>query len=62
MDPGPADRSGATVVGLRLRALAETELGGEFDLVGFHDVALGNGSLPLEVLGRLVEEWVAGGD
>jgi len=35
---------------LRLRALAETELGDGFDLAAFHDVVLGYGSLPLQVL------------
>lgn len=43
---------------LRLRELAETELGDGFDLAAFHDVIIGNGSLPLEILDRLVREWI----
>jgi uncharacterized protein (DUF885 family) len=43
---------------LRLRALAESRLGDTFDLAEFHDVVIGNGSLPLAVLERLVEEWI----
>lgn len=44
---------------LRLRALAEDRLGARFELPEFHDVVIGNGSLPLEVLDRLVEEWIS---
>jgi len=43
-----------------LRAYAETELGDSFDIRAFHDVVLGNGSLPLDVLETQVHEWVAG--
>ncbi|MBU1492525.1 MAG: DUF885 domain-containing protein [Actinobacteria bacterium] len=46
---------------LRLRGIAEREMGDAFDLAGFHDVVIGHGSLPLEILGRLVDEWIAGG-
>jgi len=35
-------------------------LGGEFDLREFHDVVLGNGSVPLAVLQEVVEGWIAG--
>ena len=42
----------------RLRAHANTALGTRFDLRGFHDVVLGNGKLPLAVLGTVVEEWI----
>ena len=45
---------------LRLRALAETEMGEGFDISGFHDTVLGDGSVPLGVLERLVGEWIAG--
>lgn len=44
---------------LRLRGVAEQALGDAFDLPAFHDVVLGYGSLPLEVLDRLVTEWLA---
>jgi uncharacterized protein (DUF885 family) len=42
----------------RLRADAEHRLGGRFDIKDFHDVILGSGSLPLDVLGRVVNDWV----
>ncbi|MDX1448521.1 MAG: DUF885 domain-containing protein [Acidimicrobiia bacterium] len=43
----------------RLRKKARTELGERFTYPGFHDVVLGNGSVPLSVLGRLVDDWIA---
>jgi len=46
---------------LRLRELAETKLGDDFDLLAFHDIVIGNGSLPLEILDRLVGEWTSAG-
>ena len=42
-----------------LRQHAEIQLGENFDLRGFHDTVLGNGSLPIAVLEKLVNEWVA---
>lgn len=45
----------------RLRMEAEETMGDGFDVKGFHDVVLGSGVVPLETLGRLVGEWVAGG-
>jgi uncharacterized protein (DUF885 family) len=39
---------------LRLRDAAKTRLGSGFTLAKFHDVVLGNGSVPLDVLGELV--------
>jgi uncharacterized protein (DUF885 family) len=44
---------------LRLRAEAEAALGDRFDLRDFHDVLLGQGSVPLPILRELVREWVA---
>ncbi len=41
----------------QLRAEAEKALGEKFDLRGFHDVVLGNGSVPLAVLSDLVKRW-----
>ncbi len=45
---------------LELRAKAEAELGEEFDIRAFHDAVLGGGALPLEILERRVDNWIAG--
>jgi uncharacterized protein (DUF885 family) len=42
-----------------LRRRAEEQLGGRFDLRAFHDVVLGGGALPLPLLERRVEDWIA---
>ena len=42
----------------RLRALAEVELGDAFDIKEFHDLVLGMGSLPLQVLADVVNAWI----
>lgn len=42
-----------------LRAKAEKELGDKFDLRMFHDVVLGAGAVPLPVLERRVNDWIA---
>lgn len=42
-----------------LRTMANKELGAKFDLAAFHDVVLGQGSVPLEVLDAQVRDWVA---
>lgn len=42
-----------------LRRKAEQELGDKFDIRGFHDTVLGGGSLPLDLLERRVDRWIA---
>ena len=43
-----------------LRRDAEKRLGTKFDIRRFHDVLLGHGAVPLDVLEAQVHEWVAG--
>ena len=43
---------------LELRARAETELDGRFDIREFHDVVLGQGALPLDLLERVVNQYI----
>ncbi len=42
-----------------LRAKAEKTLGPKFDLRGFHDAVLSQGAVPLDVLERQVDAWIA---
>lgn len=41
-----------------LRAYAEDQLGADFDLRGFHDEVLRNGSIPLATLEAIIHDWV----
>jgi len=42
-----------------LRAKAEKELGGKFDLRRFHDAVLGQGAVPLDALEAQINAWIA---
>lgn len=44
---------------LELRARSKAALGDKFDLRDFHDAVLGNGEMPLAVLERVVDDYVA---
>src|SRR5690606_3117357 len=44
---------------IRLRDEAHRELGDAFDLRSFHDEVLGGGALPLPILGRRIDDFVA---
>jgi uncharacterized protein (DUF885 family) len=44
---------------LRLRQHAMDALGDRFDIKKFHDVVLTNGALPLALLERAVDDWIA---
>ncbi len=45
----------------RLRAKAEKELGPKFDIRAFHDTVLSMGSVPLPVLDRRIDQFIADG-
>ncbi|MBN8840828.1 MAG: DUF885 domain-containing protein [Sphingomonadales bacterium] len=44
---------------VELRRKAEHELGAKFDIKSFHDLLIGSGSLPLSILERKVDAWIA---
>ena len=44
---------------LELRSKAKAELGDKFDIRAFHDTVLGGGALPLDVLEKRVNNWIA---
>jgi uncharacterized protein (DUF885 family) len=41
-----------------LRRMSEQELGDKFDLRKFHDIVLGGGAMPLEILEKQVKRWI----
>ena len=45
---------------VRARATAQATMGDRFDIKGFHDVVLRQGSQPLELLSRNIAAWAAG--
>ena len=42
-----------------LRAKSKNELGAKFDIKEFHDIVLLSGAVPLDILERNVNEWIA---
>ena len=44
---------------LELREKARAALGGKFTLPAFHDVVLQTGSVPLDVLAEVIDQWIA---
>ena len=44
---------------LELRDRAKTALGDKFDIRGFHDTILATGAVPLEILERTADDWIA---
>ncbi|MDH5824317.1 DUF885 domain-containing protein [Luteimonas sp. RD2P54] len=44
---------------VELRERARRRLGDDFDIRAFHDLVLGNGALPLAVVERAVDAWIA---
>ena len=44
---------------LELRERAKQSLGSKFDIRDFHDAVLKNGAMPLDVLERVIDEYIA---
>ena len=45
-----------------LRRRAEAKLGDRFNLRDFHDTVLGNGAVTLDILERIIDDWIAAQD
>ncbi len=45
---------------IELREHAKSALGDKFSLPAFHDVVLQTGSVPLDVLAKVIDQWIAG--
>jgi uncharacterized protein (DUF885 family) len=45
---------------LQLRDEAQKKLGAKFNVKAFHDELLATGSVPLDVLGEVMQRWAAG--
>jgi len=58
-DDQPLYRVGTSAHPTKLREKAKSELGAKFSLPAFHDMVLSAGSVPLDVLGQLVDGWIA---
>jgi uncharacterized protein (DUF885 family) len=43
---------------LELRQLAQTELGDLFNIKDFHDIVIGNGNVPLDILEEMVLDFI----
>jgi uncharacterized protein (DUF885 family) len=43
----------------RMRTQARAQLGDRFDIKGFHSTVLDGGAMPLDVLQRVIDQWVA---
>jgi uncharacterized protein (DUF885 family) len=43
---------------LELRQKAMDQLGDQFNIKDFHEVMIGNGAMPLDVLERLVDDYI----
>ena len=47
---------------IELRSRAEEELGDNFNIRDFHDIVLGSGAVPLDVLEKHIEEYIESKD
>ena len=54
------DTADVEATALQVRALATAAQGQDFDLREFHDVVLGSGAIPLDVLEGNVKRWIDG--